>query len=124
APVAFVFAILATSSRETALSRLFELEAVEDVRVEYMPILWEMLRDAMPWGFGFGSFESAVKVYETAGVLSPRYMNQAHNDFLQLAIEGGIPAIAIAVVAGIWYLWRCLRLWTSGNNNGKSHAIF
>src|SRR5690606_2541987 len=52
ATVAFVFATLATSSRETALSRLFELEAVEDVRVEYMPILWEMLRDAMPWGFG------------------------------------------------------------------------
>lgn len=124
APLAFVFTILATSSRETALLRLFELEAVEDVRVEYMPILWEMLRDAMPWGFGFGSFESVVKVYETAGVLSPRYMNQAHNDFLQLAIEGGIPAIAIAVIAVVWYFWRCLRLWTSGNSNGKSHAIF
>lgn len=124
APLAFVFATLATSSRETALSRLFELEAVEDVRVEYIPILWEMLRDAMPWGFGFGSFESTVKVYETAGVLSPRYMNQAHNDFLQLAIEGGIPAIAIAVVATTWYLWRCLRMWTSGSTRGKSHAIF
>src|SRR5690606_17751446 len=104
APLAFVFTVLATSSRETALSRLFELEAVEDVRVAYMPILWELLRDAMPWGFGFGSFENVVKAYESAGVLSPRYMNQAHNDFLQLAIEGDIPAIIIAAAAFAWYL--------------------
>jgi O-antigen ligase len=123
-PLAFVFVILATSSRETALSRLFELEAVEDVRVEYMPILWDMMRDAMPWGFGFGSFESTVRIYESAAVLSPRYMNQAHNDFVQLAIEGGIPAIAIASTAVVWYLWRCLRLWVSGDSIAKSHAIF
>jgi O-antigen ligase len=123
-PLLFVFAMLATSGRRTAFSRLFELDASEDLRWQYSPAMLRMARDFLPFGSGFGSFESVFNMYEPANLLSSRYMNQAHNDFLQVAIEGGVLAVAVFVLGLVWYLRRCWRLWRSGRPDGQAHAGF
>jgi O-antigen ligase len=123
-PLLLVIVVLATSERQSALSRLFELDAADDLRWRYMPALLRMMWEFMPLGSGFGSFESVVRMFEPGSLLAPRYMNQAHNDFLQVAIEGGLPALAVFVVGLIWY-WRCCwRLWRSGEPRGQTHAVF
>jgi hypothetical protein len=97
-------------SRSLAFDRLFGSNDLGELRVELLPTLFTMLKDYLPWGSGFGSFEHAYKIYEPQGLLSPTYLNQAHNDWLQYPIEGGVPALLIAVSAFAWFAMRFLIL--------------
>ena len=89
-------------SRSLAFDRLFGRPDVEELRGQLVPILTRMISDYFPWGSGFGSFEHVYRIYEPQEFLSPNYLNQAHNDWLQFSIEGGLPAILIAAAAIIW----------------------
>ena len=89
-------------ARSLAFDRLFDQGDVEELRSQLVPILTRMIGDYFPWGSGFGSFEHVYRIYEPQELLNPTYLNQAHNDWLQFPIEGGLPAILIAVVATIW----------------------
>lgn len=122
--IAFVFAMLAFSARQTALSRLFELSAGEDLRSQYFSRFLAMIRDYFPVGSGLGSFEDAFNMYEPAVHLTARYMNQAHNDPVQLLIEGGLTAAAI-IVGGVFWLGRSgWRVWQSRGDAGQPAAVF
>jgi hypothetical protein len=117
APLLFVFGTLAVSGRDTALSRLFETDVADELRWAYLPIFRDMAVDFLPFGSGFGSFENVFNMYEPAGMLTSRYMNQAHNDPMQFIIEGGLPALAILLVALAWFAsatWRVARARTTG----------
>lgn len=123
-PLLLVFGVLAASGRMTALSRLFEAEAVEDVRWQYLPVMERMMFDFAPWGSGFGSFEKVFNLYEPSDMLTSHYMNQAHNDLIQIIIEGGVGAIAILVVALIWFVLAVRRLWRASPSSGQNLAVF
>ena len=105
-------------SRSLAFDRLFSGGNVEELRWQLLPTLFTMLKDYMPWGSGFGSFEHVYKIYESQELLNPSYLNQAHNDWLQYPIEGGVPALLIAFCAIIWFirrLWIGAKNWRSSN---------
>lgn len=122
--VAVIFAVLALSDRRTALSRLFDLSAGEDLRSLYFPRFLDMIRDYFPVGSGLGSFENAFNIYEPVEHLTTRYMNLAHNDPIQLLIEGGLLAAAI-IAAGLFWLARAgWRLWRSPRQTSSTMAIF
>ena len=89
-------------SRSLALDRLIGQSDVEELRGQLVPILTKIMGDYFPWGSGFGSFEYIYRIHEPQELLNPSYLNQAHNDWLQFPIEGGLPAIIIAIVAVIW----------------------
>ena len=123
-PLLFVFGVLAVSSRQTALSRLFEIDAGGDLRWQYLSIIKQMALDYLPFGSGFGSFEKAFNAYEPADMLTSVYMNQAHNDPLQLVIEGGLPALAILLVALVWVALRLRQRWRSSHPHARTQALF
>ena len=100
-------------SRSLAFDRLFRGNEVEELRVQLLPTLFTMLKDYMPWGSGFGSFEHVYKIYEPQELLRPNYLNQAHNDWLQYLIEGGIPALLIVICAATWF---AARVWIAAIN--------
>ena len=105
-------------SRSLAFDRLFSGGDVEELRWQLLPTLFTMIKDYMPWGSGFGSFEHVYKIYESQELLRPSYLNQAHNDWLQYPIEGGVPALLIAIWAIIWFirrLWIGAKNWRSSN---------
>src|SRR5690606_33859646 len=89
-------------SRSLAFDRLFGRADVEELRGQLVPILTKMISDYFPWGSGFGSFEYVYRIYEPQELLHPTYLNQAHNDWLQFPIEGGLLAVLIAAAALIW----------------------
>lgn len=97
-------------ARSLAFDRLFNGGDVEELRSQLVPILIKMVSDYFPWGSGFGSFEHVYRIYEPQKHLSPFYLNQAHNDWLQFPIEGGLPAILIAAIAAIWGVMQLFRL--------------
>ncbi|MCZ8295322.1 MAG: O-antigen ligase family protein [Rhodobacteraceae bacterium] len=84
--------------RDLALDRLFQATPFEDLRLRILPTLLELAREHWLWGTGLGSFERVYQVREPAALLLPVYVNHAHNDWLELVITGGLPAVVLVVL--------------------------
>lgn len=61
-----------------------------------------LARDYGPFGSGFGTFPIAYAMQERGADVRNTFMNQAHNDWAQLALEGGLGALALALVFIFW----------------------
>lgn len=64
---------------------------------------WPMARDFPLTGIGVGAFERGMLVYQQSTRLI--FFNHAHNEYLQVLVEGGwllAAPSAIAIVAGLW----------------------
>jgi O-antigen ligase len=96
-----------------AFQRFNSNEYANDVRFSAVPTVIRMVRDAFPVGIGFGSFEHVYKAYEPDALLTDSYFNQAHDDFLQLAAEAGLPGLILLglVVAFLLQRLRALLPW-------------
>lgn len=77
-----------------------------DVRFSAAPTVIRMALDAFPAGIGFGAFEHVFKAYEPDALLKASYFNQAHDDFLQLAAEAGLPGLLLLGLAVAFLLAR------------------
>ena len=107
-------------SRSAALDQLISQNPLEGLRFKLLPILLDMSWAYFPFGSGFGSFERVYPQFETMELLNPRYLNQAHNDWLQIVIEGGLPVVILVLVFAIWLIRRML--FTFKNRAKNSHA--
>jgi len=58
----------------------------------------QMIRDFPLTGVGIGAYARAVSVYQAPHEFS---FNHAHNEYLQILAEGGIPLAAIVGIAGV-----------------------
>lgn len=102
--VLIVFALLVVASildRSASLSRLAESAVAPDTRWSYLGTNLQLLRTYWATGSGIGTYELVARIYEPDALLSEAYMNQAHNDWLQVAIEGGIPAVVVIVLMAL-----------------------
>jgi len=101
---ALLGAIGLAAERSGALERLAMTDTVTESRAQMITPLLETARAFMPIGSGFGSFDSVYRRFEPDSLLSTIYMNQAHNEVLQVAIEGGIVALALLALFCGWWL--------------------
>lgn len=97
--------------RAKSLERAIEIGATDIVRTDAYATVLEMVARYFPAGTGFGTFDPAYRIAEPAEALRPEYLNQAHNDLLQLALEGGLPAMLLMAFAAGWGLWKSWRAW-------------
>jgi O-antigen ligase len=64
---------------------------------------WPMARD-FPWtGIGVGAFEHGMIIYQQSTRLI--FFNHAHNEYLQVLVEGGAVLAALAAVASLAAVW-------------------
>ena len=90
-------------SSDALLWRRFQSSSIAgEERALLLPTTWQMVKDFFPIGSGFGSFEQIYYRYEELDQLSRYYVNQAHMDWLQVAMEGGVIAIALVLVFSLW----------------------
>lgn len=113
--VAVLFIIFAFlwSERAPAVRDILKQGTFEDVRWSIWPVLSEMANVHWGVGTGFGSFDSVYHVYEPTELLFPTYLNHAHNDWVQLAIEGGAPAILLLLCLLGWIFKALVRVITN-----------
>jgi O-antigen ligase len=90
-------------ARAEAITRIFGESLADDPRAHFTPLVFRITKDFMPFGSGFGSFDPVFRAYEPAEALRPLYFNHAHNDLLELAMTGGIPALLIILLFFIWF---------------------
>ena len=95
--LALAVAALLALSGEGLERRLWSAESDWLTRSEIGEQTREAILDAPILGTGLGTFESVYRVYRT-GRIGPR-VDRAHNDYLELALELGVPAAACLVGA-------------------------
>lgn len=103
--LAFLFA------QSSSFDRLMTLSLSDELRVQIFPQVAAMAQDNWLFGTGFGSFEHAYRQYESAQWLQETYVNNAHDDWLQWVIEGGVPAILIVIGFVVWLVRTGLGHW-------------
>jgi O-antigen ligase len=102
------------ADRAASLDRLLALETGADMRVRAFPTVWSMVAEFFPAGSGLGSFDAVFRGREPLALLKPTYFNHAHNDWLELALETGVPGLALLGVAVAWWAVASWRAWRGG----------
>ena len=70
------------------------------------------IADYMPLGSGLGSFVRVYRLYESPDAVTSEYVIHAHNDYVELALELGIPGVLLIAaflawwIAAAWAVWR------------------
>ncbi|GMM91810.1 O-antigen ligase family protein [Qipengyuania sp. MTN3-11] len=114
-------AMVLLSPQAQSINRLFGLDASADLRITALPTMLKIAATYFPAGTGFGGFEPVFRAAEPFAFLSRQYVNEAHNDFLQLVIEGGLAGLIILALALIWTAKTAWRLVTP--RDGVDDAI-
>lgn len=73
----------------------------------------DLIRQTFPFGTGLGSFSAFYPVTENPAVVDRFFVNHAHNDYLELVLEGGIAAIALILTFLGWWIALVARIWRS-----------
>lgn len=87
---------------DTSLTRIVDTAGTKDVttgRFEIWEITLQMIAADMPFGSGLGAFGVAYSRFDTASGLAR--VEQAHNDYLQVVADAGIPGLLI----GLFFLY-------------------
>lgn len=66
-------------------------------------------RAFFPFGAGFGTFDPVYRRFEPDFLLSTIYLNQAHNEPIQLMIEGGLFALILLLIFLVWWARAAIR---------------
>lgn len=111
--------LLYYTNRFEVLNRLLErFEQNDDQRFEFWPNIWEALQNYMPFGSGLGTFDVGFRANESLEIVGSHFVNNAHNEYLELALETGVFGLLIAIFALLWLLKKILRLVKARFNMG------
>jgi O-antigen ligase len=96
-------ALMATmrAARDVAISRIGDEDG--DLRWLIWEAVIDFLPEYMPWGSGVGSFVPVYQIHEPNDTLMPQYVNQAHNDWLDILLTSGVPGAVLAVIAAMMF---------------------
>ena len=97
--------------RAASIERASSLEGEADLRWQIWPIVREMAWSYSPAGTGFGTFDPVFRISEPDGLLNTLYINLAHNDGLQIFLEGGLVGLILFAAALVWFVLRSFQAW-------------
>lgn len=103
----------------TILER-FDADALTDTRWPIYKHALEVTQSYWPVGAGLGSFVRAFQWNEPVAVLSAQFVNQAHNDWLQIVLEMGVLAVA---AGGLFIVWLVRAFMTSGEGDESTQRL-
>jgi len=97
------------ADRLSSVNRLLAL-GDQDMRWEWLEPALRIVRDFFPWGTGFGSFDPVFRQYEPFEQLRFTYVNELHNEFVQLVLEAGLPGLVLAGIFAAGWIAQCIRI--------------
>jgi O-antigen ligase len=85
-------------------------------RQEIATISAKAAGDFMPLGSGVGTFQRVYALYEDHDRLdTSTYVNHAHNDYLEIALETGVPGLVVLVLFLLWWARAAWHVWRPGD---------
>ncbi len=64
-------------------------------------------------GSGIGTFPKLYPLTENPATIERTYVNHAHNDYMEIALEAGIPGVALMLLFLAWWARRAFAIWRS-----------
>jgi O-antigen ligase len=111
-PIVVPLLILVSLSTRELLLRFADLTATQDISEDGRVQIWTDTLHAISayrWtGCGLGAFERAMYQFKTAWPTNT--VDYAHNDYLQMTAELGIPGLLLLAALTVWVLGRTLRV--------------
>lgn len=94
-----------------------------DTREKILSTTMKATEDFMPLGSGVGSFRRVFALYEDHDHFDPTtFVNHAHNEYAELALETGIPGIAVLILFLLWWGAAAWRAWRQPDTGPYSRA--
>jgi O-antigen ligase len=90
----------------------FADDPLQDGRITLGRVTIEAAKAYMPFGSGTGSFVPVYAMHEKPqDAMADRYVNQAHDDYLQVWLETGVVGIVLIGSFVIWLVFRSVEIW-------------
>jgi len=127
--------LTSTAGLLAALLVLFQFGFVNlseriDVTVNLEDLRWPVARVTaraalahMPLGSGLGTFVPIYDMYAPRTLLADRFVNHAHDDWLELWLTGGVPALVLAAAFLAWFLSAAVTCWRRARPNMPARGI-
>jgi len=81
-------------------------------RHEMLVTSLEAAKNFMPFGSGVGSFQRVYALYEDHDRLDPTtFVNHAHDDYVELALETGVPGVILLAAFLLWWANAAWAAW-------------
>ncbi len=93
----------------TTSTLLERFNSIEDHRFEFWPTAIDTMVAFFPFGSGFGTFDISFRANEPLETVGTHFVNAAHNDFIELAIETGIFGPLLLFLGISWVAVRLAR---------------
>jgi O-antigen ligase len=103
------------------LQRL-ETDPMTDGRWEYAVVTLDAASAYAPIGSGLGTFQQAYQPFEAKRTPGRYILNHAHDDYLELWLEGGVPALILMGLGAVAWFWRGRQLLRPGPESGEPHS--
>jgi O-antigen ligase len=88
-----------------------DADILGDIRWPVASITLKAAQANLPFGTGFGTFVPVYQAAEPRTLLFDHYMNRAHNDWLELVLEGGVLSIIGLLVFLVWFVRSSFQVW-------------
>jgi O-Antigen ligase len=95
-----------------------EQSGIEEIRWSAAQVSTQAAMANLPLGSGLGTFVPIYERFEPRTLLQRFYVNHAHDDWLELWLTGGIPAIVLIVGFLVWFGASSFDLWRGGRGDG------
>jgi O-antigen ligase len=80
------------------------------------PIAARAAWDLMPFGGGLGSFRDIYAGVEPLDMIAVSYWQHAHNDYLQIWLEAGVPGLIVVLLFLAWWAWAGVGAWRAATD--------
>lgn len=99
-----------------------------DSQQELRPDLWRdagyVARAHLPFGTGLGTYVPATLAGERLEIVRPAMPNRAHNELLELAVEGGLFALALLAGGFAVLVQAARRAWAAPPGGSRPTVVF
>lgn len=109
--ILLVIGLSVVLNRAVSIERALTLSPGEDLRWRALPTVMSMVERYFPAGSGFGTFDPVYRISEIDSLLQLKYLNHAHNDLLEIVLDGGLAGLVLLVAAIVFWLYRSYRAW-------------
>ena len=103
--------------------RLAGTDPLTDYRSTIAELTLRAAAGFFPFGSGLGTFRPIYAMHEPPAAMTNAFVNHAHNDWLELWLEGGLPAAILLALFLMLFAMQCWRVWSTLQPSPRSASV-